>query len=180
MPTIFTHAIVPLAIAAAAGRGVISPKLAIAGALFAILPDADVVGFALGIEYADEWGHRGATHSLAFAALFAAATALIWKEARSIGAWLFLTLAMASHGLLDTLTSGGLGAALYWPLDNARIFAPYTPVRVSPIGMDFFSGRGLVTIMSEIKWIWLPCIALALAGWGARRVSRGDATRSRL
>ncbi len=172
MPTIFTHAIVPLAIAAAAGRGRISPKLAIAGAAFAILPDADVIGFPLGIDYAHEWGHRGATHSLAFAALFAAATALIWKEARSLGAWVFLTLAMASHGLLDTLTSGGLGAALWWPFDNARIFAPYTPVRVSPIGADFFSARGVVTLVSELKWIWLPCIAVALSGWIIRRKAR--------
>ena len=29
-----------------------------------LLPDADVIGFGLGIRYADEWGHRGATHSL--------------------------------------------------------------------------------------------------------------------
>ncbi len=172
MPTIFTHAIVPLAIAAAAGRGRISPKLAIAGAAFAILPDADVIGLPLGIDYADEWGHRGATHSLAFAAMFAAATALIWKEARSWGAWAFLTLAMASHGLLDTLTNGGLGAALWWPFDNARIFAPYTPVRVSPIGADFFSARGVVTLVSEVKWIWLPCIAVALSGWIIRRKAR--------
>lgn len=175
MPTIFTHAVVPLAVAAAAGGARISPKLAIAGAAFAILPDADVVGFALGIEYADPWGHRGATHSLAFAALSAAALALLWREARSISAFLFLTFAMASHGLLDTLTSGGLGAALWWPWDQSRVFAPTTPIRVSPIGLDFFSARGLVTIQSELKWVWVPCLVLALFGWGARRAARSHA-----
>lgn len=174
MPTIFTHAVVPLALAAAAGRGVISPKLAIAGALFAVLPDADVIGFRFGIEYADPWGHRGATHSLAFAALCAGALALVWKEARSLTGFAFLTLAMASHGLLDTLTDGGLGAALWWPFDNARIFAPETPVRVSPIGRGFLSMRGVETLLSEMRWIWLPAAALALAGWGVR-----SATRSR-
>jgi len=56
MPTVFTHAIVPLAFAAAAGRGVISPKLAIAGAVLTVIPDADVIGFRFGIEYADGWG----------------------------------------------------------------------------------------------------------------------------
>jgi inner membrane protein len=76
---------------------------------------------------------------------------------------------MASHGLLDTLTSGGLGAALWWPFDNARIFAPVTPVRVSPIGMGFFSARGVETLISEAKWIWLPSIAIALAGMGLRK-----------
>jgi len=174
LPTIFTHAVVPLALAAAAGRGVISPKLAIAGALFAVLPDADVIGFRFGIEYADPWGHRGATHSLAFAALCAGALALVWKEARSLTGFAFLTLAMASHGLLDTLTDGGLGAALWWPFDNARIFAPETPVRVSPIGRGFLSMRGVETLLSEMRWIWLPAAALALAGWGVR-----SATRSR-
>ncbi len=165
----------PLAVAAAAGGARISPKLAAAGAVFAILPDADVAGFALGIEYADEWGHRGATHSIAFAGICAGGLALVWREARSLTAFLFLTFAMASHGLLDTLTSGGLGAALWWPWDNTRIFAPYTPIRVSPIGLNFFSARGLATLMSELKWVWLPCLAFALAGWGVRRAIRTHA-----
>ncbi len=182
MPTIFTHAVVPLAIAVAAGRGHISPKLAVAGAVFAILPDADVVAFRFGIDYADTWGHRGATHSFAFAAICAGALALIWKEARSVLGIAFLTFAMASHGLLDTLTDGGLGAALYWPFDNARIFAPETPVRVSPIGRGFFSARGLETILSELRWIWLPCLGLAGLTWGARKqIAKGKrrAARSR-
>jgi len=29
-----------------------------------LLPDADVIGFARGVRYADRWGHRGATHAL--------------------------------------------------------------------------------------------------------------------
>lgn len=158
------------------GGGRISPKLAFAGAAFAILPDADVVGFAFGVEYADEWGHRGATHSLVFAGLCAGVAALVWREARSLTAFLFLTFAMASHGLLDTLTSGGLGAALWWPFDNTRIFAPHTPIRVSPIGLNFFSGRGVVTLLSELKWVWLPCIVLALVGMGIRRAARSNGT----
>ena len=172
MPTIFTHAVVPLALAAAAGRGVISPRLALAGAVFAVLPDADVIGFKFGIDYADEWGHRGATHSLVFAGLCAGALALVWKEARSLVGFAFLALSMMSHGLLDTLTDGGLGAALWWPFDNARIFASDTPVRVSPIGAGFFSSRGIETLMSELRWIWLPCLALAGAGWLARHAAR--------
>ena len=171
MPTIFAHAVVPLAIAAAAGRARISPKLAIAGAAFAIVPDLDVVSFRLGIDYADTWGHRGATHSLVFAALCAAVVALLWREARSFIGWIFLALSMASHGLLDTLTDGGLGAALWWPFSEARVFAPLTPVRVSPIGAGFFSARGLETVLSELRWIVLPCLALASAGWLVRRAA---------
>ncbi len=136
---------------------------------FAVLPDADVVGFKLGVEYADAWGHRGATHSVAFAAICAGVVSACWREARSLLAFAFLTLAMTSHGLLDTLTSGGLGAALWWPFDDSRIFAPLTPIRVSPIGMQFFSMRGMETLLSELRWIWLPCTLFALAGLGIRR-----------
>ncbi|MDE1467353.1 metal-dependent hydrolase [Aurantiacibacter sp. D1-12] len=166
-----THAIVPLALAAAAGPSRIAPKVALVGAGLAMLPDADVIGFAFGIEYADPWGHRGATHSLVFATLTAAGIALVWKRARSLWAFFFLALAMASHGLLDTFTDGGLGAALWWPFDNARVFAPVTPVRVSPIGADFFSARGLETLLSELVWIWLPCAVLAFAGWRLRHAT---------
>ena len=172
MPTIMTHAVLPLAIAVAAGRGRISPKLAIAGAVFAVLPDADVIGFRFGIEYAHEWGHRGASHSIVFAAMCAAGLSLVWKEARSVAGFAFLTFAMASHGLLDTLTNGGLGAALWWPFDETRIFAPHTPVQVSPIGAAFFSMRGVETLFSELRWIWLPCLAMALIGWSVRRATR--------
>lgn len=165
MPTIMTHAIVPLAMAVAAGPKRISPKLALAGAGLAMLPDADVVGFALGIEYGDSWGHRGATHAIAFAMMVAGAAALLWREARSGGAFVFLAFAMASHGLLDALTNGGLGIALLWPLSDARFFAPITPIRVSPIGADFFSARGVVTLVSELRLVWLPCLAVAATGW---------------
>ena len=159
MPTIMTHAIVPLAIAAAAGRARISPRVALAGAVLAMLPDADVIGFAFGIDYADPWGHRGGTHSIALAVLVAGVLAAVWREARSVSAFAFLFLAMASHGLLDALTDGGLGIALLWPFDDVRLFAPVTPIRVSPIGAGFFSARGLETLLSEVLWVWLP------AGW---------------
>src|SRR4029078_11729766 len=32
-----------------------------------LLPDVDVIGFRLGVQYGAPWGHRGATHSLVFA-----------------------------------------------------------------------------------------------------------------
>lgn len=169
MPTIMTHAIVPLAIAVAAGPARISPKLALAGAGLAMLPDADVVGFAIGIDYADPWGHRGATHAIAFAVMVASAAALLWREARSVLAFAFLAFVMASHGLLDAFTSGGLGPALLWPVSDTRFFAPIRPIRVSPIGADFFSARGAVTLVSELMLVWLPCLAVAATGWLIRR-----------
>src|SRR5438132_12761347 len=81
-------------------------------------PDADVIGFALGEQYSDPWGHRGAMHSFAFAIVlgtaFGLATAKSFGRSRLRSSLLAIAV-VASHPLLDTLTDGGLGCALLWP-----------------------------------------------------------------
>jgi len=122
-----------------------------------LLPDADVLGFALGVPYADAWGHRGATHSLVFAALIglcvaslaAVAARPFWRT------WLLVSCVVGSHGLLDMLTDGGLGVALLWPLSTTRYFAPVTPLPVAPIGRSLASARGLYVIAVEAL-LFLP------------------------
>jgi len=169
MPTIFSHALVPLAASIGLGRERIPPRLAMVGAAMAFLPDLDVIGFPLGIGYASQWGHRGFTHSLAFAALAAGLVALIWPRARSVGAFLFLFACMASHPLLDLLTDGGQGVMLLWPFDQTRLFLEWQPIRVSPIGARFFTERGLETVRSELALIWAPALLVAALGWLWRR-----------
>ncbi len=164
MPTIITHAVVPIALGFALGRGRIAGAIVVAGAVLAMLPDADVIGFALGIDYADQFGHRGASHALFVAAVVAAVLTALTRPARAGLAFAFLFASMASHGLLDAFTNGGLGPALFWPFDAARHFAPVTPIKVSPIGAGFFSARGVAVLLSEAVWVWLPAICLALLG----------------
>ena len=53
------------------------PRLLAAGVIAAMLPDADVLAFALHIPYADAFGHRGASHSLLFAGVLAAVAAVL-------------------------------------------------------------------------------------------------------
>ncbi len=171
MPTVFTHAIVPLAAGLALGSRRIDPRLLVAGMLAAVVPDADVVAFKLGIAYEDGLGHRGASHSLLFALMVAALGACAHRGLRSrpwtVAAWLFCCT--LSHPLLDALTSGGLGVALWWPWSEARLFAPWRPIRVSPIGAGFFTHRGVATLLSELRWVWIPAIALALPAYALRR-----------
>src|SRR4051794_19701709 len=98
-----------------------------------MLPDADVVAFALHVPYGAPFGHRGASHSVAAAALIALGTAvLLGHGARS--SWpraaTFAFAVAASHGLLDALTDGGRGVALLWPLSERRFFAPFRPIPV--------------------------------------------------
>ena len=99
------HVAVGLA-AARAYNGGRRPRWPVAAAwsALALLPDADIVGLRLGIRYQAPWGHRGATHSLVFAL---AAGLVVGLAARSFKrpfarTAAFASLAIGSHGLLDT------------------------------------------------------------------------------
>lgn len=175
MATIVSHAIAVVALGACCGPAL--PKRAIFyGAICSMVPDADVIGFGLGIRYGDPLGHRGFTHSLLFAAMLAAVVTLLLffraaDRRRWPAIWSFLFLATASHGVLDALTDGGLGVAFFAPFSHARYFLPWNPISVSPIGAGFFSARGLGVLASEALWIWLPSLLVFTAGilWHRRR-----------
>ena len=118
-----------------------------------LLPDADVLGFRFGVAYAAPWGHRGATHSLGFALLGGAAVGLAARalgSRRALATAALAGLVLASHGLLDALTDGGLGCALLWPWSDERFFAPWRPLRVAPIGRGFLSEAGLRVALVEL------------------------------
>jgi len=145
------------------------------GAVCAALPDLDVIGFRLGIPYGAPLGHRGASHSLVFAAALAAVVAGL-AFARAPGgvsaarAWLFLFLATASHGVLDAMTNGGLGVAFFWPFDDTRHFFSFRPLEASPLSVRaFFSARGIEILRNEIVWVWAPAALLAAGGVAWRR-----------
>ena len=153
-------------------------RSAIAWSALAMLPDVDVIGFPLGIKYEDPWGHRGATHSFAFAVVVGVAAGLIarlrvdrqqhasawqarWFKRPTLRTALFATVVLATHPILDTMTDGGLGCALFWPFDLTRYFAPWRPIQVAPIGLAFLSPYGAIVAMSEIV-LFLPLFVFAL------------------
>jgi inner membrane protein len=172
MASAFSHPAAALALGQAAPRRYRSDwRFWYLAVLLSILPDVDVIGFKFGIRYDSMWGHRGFTHSLLAAALLGLYAALRLKPGREL--WklaLLLSLIAASHGLLDGCTDGGRGVAFYAPFSAERYFLPWTPIRVSPIGAArFFTERGKVVILSELKWIWAPC---AVLGAGLRLLRR--------
>jgi inner membrane protein len=163
MPTVLTHAAVPLAVGLGLGPSVISRRLLVAGVVASMLPDLDTLGFRLGVPYGSPFGHRGFAHSLAVACGFAlvALAAHGWLRASRWTAFWFVLLAMASHGLLDTLTTGGRGVALLWPFSDARYFAPWRVIRVSPIGVGrFMHGQVWQVMRSELLWVWVPMLVV--------------------
>jgi inner membrane protein len=135
------------------------------GMLCSALPDLDVIGLYVGIQYGDVWGHRGMTHSVVFAALLAGILVGVWYRSRPAagmaGLFLYFFLCTASHGVLDAMTNGGLGVAFFSPFDTTRYFFPLRPVLVSPIGVsEFFTEYGVRILASEAIWIWVPsCLA---------------------
>jgi inner membrane protein len=72
-----------------------------------------------------------------------------------------LGLVVATHGLLDTLTDGGLGVALLWPFSDARYFAPWRPIPVAPIGRRLFGAAGLSLMLYECV-LFLPFFVIGL------------------
>jgi inner membrane protein len=172
MPSIISHPIVPLALGLALGKRLVSGPLLAAGMIASILPDLDVLAFLAGLPYAHDFGHRGASHSLACAAsLGAIACALAAQlQVSRRSAFLFVACAATSHGLLDMLTNGGLGIALAWPLSGQRYFFPFQVIEVSPLGLRrFFSATGATVLASELLWIWLPSAAVGAAVYWRRR-----------
>lgn len=165
MPTVATHALVATTMFSWLAREHRTSALWAAGLLSAMLPDLDVVGFALGVRYGDLLGHRGLSHSLVFAAIVATAFLFgLGPCPRRAAVWWFLFLCTASHGVLDAATDGGLGVAFFSPFSNERYFWPWRPIRVAPIGLTrIFSERGMAVLQTELVWIWLPCAVLMLA-----------------
>lgn len=173
MPTIMTHAVVAWGLGRLLTRFRRLPRYLwpLAGGL-AILPDVDVLAWMLGIPWGTLWAHRGMTHSLTAAILVSLiVAALVYRTTglRFTACWGILALAMASHGLLDALTDGGPGVAFFAPFDDTRYFFPWRKIRVSPLWRGFVSSRGLQTLASEARWVWLPLALLLTAAWLASR-----------
>jgi inner membrane protein len=161
MPTILTHAAVPLAIGLGLGGNLIPRRLLMFGVVASMLPDLDVLAFRFHIAYADTFGHRGVSHSMTFAVLVGLVALLFCRQLKSgpLITFVFIAVCAASHGLLDMFTNGGYGVALWWPFSADRLFAPWQVIDVSPLSLRrVFSARGLEVLQSEILWVWVPAL----------------------
>tara|TARA_R110001606_G_scaffold263289_1_gene411945 strand:+ start:217 stop:759 length:543 start_codon:yes stop_codon:yes gene_type:complete len=162
MASLFGHAFAAIALGSSFSRKQKTFKLLFLAIVCAIIPDSDVIGFQFHISYESFWGHRGFSHSLIFAFLFGLfITFLFYRKAflskKGIILILFFFLCTASHAILDAMTSGGYGVAFFSPFNDTRYFFPWSPIKVSPLGIaNFFTNRGFKVIMSELIWIGIP------------------------
>ncbi|MCW3127016.1 MAG: metal-dependent hydrolase [Bacteroidetes bacterium] len=168
MASAFSHAFASLAI------GRVTPvargwKFYLIGAVGAVIPDLDAIGFWAGVPYDSMLGHRGITHSFFFAFLYATAAMFLFytNEKPLSRTWLILFASFfastASHALLDACTTGGLGVDLFAPFYDHRYFLPWRVIKVSPISVTrFFSETGIRVLASEFVWIWIPSFVIMI------------------
>ena len=152
----------------------------LAAAVASILPDADAIGFYLGIPYEHTLGHRGFSHSITFALIIGLLGVLLASRlhVRRTTAFLVLFISVFSHGVLDAVTSGGLGIAFFSPFSNERYFLPWRVISVSPLSIErFISRRGLEILKSEFVWIWIPSFAIGCLGMLCRLMLRRSSNR---
>lgn len=166
MPSTFGHAVAGLAITAVFHGEKLPRRTWAIAACCATAPDLDWFVSLLNMHRGHVLNHRGVAHSL-FAALVIATLAFFLayrKDQRRWAVWLCLTIATLSHGLLDALTSGGVGVALFMPFSETRWACLWQPGQVAPLPL----GREhtwyfLRSLWTELFWIGLP--ALVLVAW---------------
>ena len=173
MASIFGHMVAGVTLANVFGKKV-SIRFAVACAVSAVLPDIDVLAFQFDIPYESAFGHRGFTHSILFAFLWGVViTFLLFRQEKKLLIFTGIFLSTLSHGLLDALTTGGLGVGFFIPFDVTRYFFGFRPIQVSPIGVKaFFSEWGIKVISSEMVWVGIPCLVIYILAGTLKRIKK--------
>jgi inner membrane protein len=155
MATTYTHAVVGLGLAQLYNPGRLRGLYWGLAALLAVFPDFDAFSSAA---YGAILGHRGFTHTLVFSLWLAFLAASLTYRPFRANIWalagVFL-LALASHGLLDALTWGGMPIPFFWPLTDRR-FGNWGPIPVSDLAFEIPDPLQSRALRSELWWVWLP------------------------
>jgi inner membrane protein len=178
MASAITHFVVgaALALPAVKSRAIraVLPRWAIpvTGGLLAVAPDLDTIAMQVfEIPHGGLFGHRGFFHSPFFLILFTALlAAIVARHSWSAAAWLAMLWAgcAVTHPLLDMLTDGGSGVMLLFPFSKARLFFPWRPIHVSPLGILRFFPRAGYILKSEAPFD-LAAVMIGVVGILVRR-----------
>jgi len=143
----------------------------------AVIADIDLIPFLFGVPYNHFFGHRGFFHSIFFGLLVSiAATKYVSSVSKGLPeAWvryftLFFLLCV-SHGLLDALSNGSIGVALFSPFDPTRYFLPWQPISMVRMRV-FLTTWSLAAIRSELFLVWIPSCLVVLITALVRTVGR--------
>jgi len=122
MASVFGHAIVGYTITKAASIKNYKWLLLLA-ILSSVLPDLDVLTFNFGIPYSHPFGHRGFTHSIVFAIIWAVLLMFFFGKQNRVLWFVVIFFSTVFHGILDAMTTGGKGIGFFIPFNNERFFS---------------------------------------------------------
>lgn len=127
-------------------------------AICGVVPDLDLIGWPLGVSTFTLFGHRGVTHSIAFAVMLGVAVAGllpgITRRERVI-AGVVLILATVTHSVLDAMTTYSPTGPAFW--------APFSNERYRFSWMPLTGAGGFATDFGqEVIYACLPALALIL------------------
>jgi inner membrane protein len=176
MPDSFSHIVAGLGAGSPIAPSAPTRRYWVCAGICAALPDIDWLWSFNGLPY-DHWlAHRGLTHSLVFAAALAAL--VNWTVMRRAvprderwRSWVGLTLATASHGFFDALSTYGLGVAFFLPFTTRRFFFPWRPLSTgAALPKASFALKLLDTFGREFLFIWVPSLLVFFAArrWRSR------------
>ncbi|MEO8199236.1 MAG: metal-dependent hydrolase [Gemmatimonadota bacterium] len=137
----------------------------IAFALLALAPDLDLTTALFGVPRGtgSPLDHRGFTHSVFFALAIGGIVGALVKGSPMrryfTGLWAFV--ALASHGLLDTMSRLGNGPMLFWPFSNAFYEFPLRPIPGVLTAQHYLTVQAIPTLVVETM-LFLPFIAYAI------------------
>ena len=147
--------------------------LAFAG--LALAPDLDLLTGALGVLPDTPLSHRGITHSFPFALALATMVGLVLRTRGRGGLAGVLVLgALASHGLLDTMSQLGHGPMLFWPFTTQYYELAWRPIPGVLTASHYLTLQAIPTLVVETL-MFLPLIVFALLTLFPRRVDKATA-----
>jgi len=174
VPSSFSHIVAGIALGTPVLPQPISRRYWACAGFCAAIVDIDWLWSFRGRPYEHWLEHRGLTHSLLFAAALAAVVAwLILHPVAPQGTlgrlWGGLTLATASHGFFDAMSTYGAGVAFLLPFSTRRFFFPWRPISGNTSFGVGLAQKLLVVFGREVLWVWLPSLLVAFVVWRLRR-----------
>ena len=166
MPTIITHAVAGAAIAPALAPCGRRSEFTWIAAACAVLPDADVLGFSVGIAYDSMFAHRGFTRSPSLPDGSRGGDGRVSEQSPGSQSCSNLRLHFCGDGF--TRHSGRVhkrrtGRGILPALDPTRYFFPAPLILVSPIGLNGFLGQRAQARPKEMQRVRPPSICVFLA-----------------
>ena len=184
MATPFAHAFVACTLGKCFYEGRQPVKFWLISAFCANAPDLDMIFYWFRLApQSSLLGHRIFFHSISFAVLLGLLiTIIFFREIKTYSkpwykTWIFLTIATASHGILDALTYWGPGIAFFSPFDNTGYLCPCAPVPATGPS-TFFTPRIIIHLACEIVWFWGGSLVILAIVILFRKITRGRLQKS--